>query len=313
MNTNNNSARPLINRGGLYLISPGSSPMNSESNDNNETSVIESAHKQADGSFIRAHNVPDDKQYRFPNETLFLKYIETTKLNMPIALSDISRIYAIPPHYILKVIKPSELTFDLYRNELESLLALSSSRYVTELHASAFYKTDTGYFLFRITEGRTLSRFLEEKPSAIEKLRVFTTIVHALNDIHRRGYTHRDIKPTNIWIPYSRDEPIYLFDFSISARTGSPNPRTHTRGYAAPWLSSSDTVTEDIDYYALGKIIRENPISDESVHFADFLQTQGINHEIVRSSGFVLRGGKRSNVQRKRSTRRLRRRRLTTA
>ena len=92
------------------------------------------------------------------------------------------------------------------------------------------------------------------------KIRLMIKIAKTVGEIHRHGYVHRDIKPTNILIN-QRSEEIRLTDFGIVQLPESTLTRTFsivgTPAYLSPEGFQNPRVTPASDIYSLGAIAYE--------------------------------------------------------
>ena len=112
-------------------------------------------------------------------------------------------------------------------------------------------------------EGRTLDRFLEEKPTRQDRNRIFLQLLDAVGYIHRSGLIHNDLKPENIIITY-KDNDLKLIDFGLSD-DDSNFLETHlggTRGYASPELlsckkESATQIDSRSDIYSIGMLMKD--------------------------------------------------------
>jgi len=103
--------------------------------------------------------------------------------------------------------------------------------------------------------GRTLDRFLQEKPSLSERRRVADELLEALIFLHERQIVHGDLKPSNILITDSGNH-VRLIDFGFA----------DTDAYIAKNIGTSPSIADALpeeseqlsiakDIYALGKVL----------------------------------------------------------
>ncbi|MGV9410536.1 serine/threonine-protein kinase [Nocardia sp. NPDC003693] len=91
-------------------------------------------------------------------------------------------------------------------------------------------------------------------------LHVLSEAARGLDEIHRAGLLHRDVKPANILVASSPEGPdrVLVTDFGIarpaddSATIGADGAITATLGYAAPEQLRADPLDHRVDVYALG-------------------------------------------------------------
>ncbi|MEL6182243.1 MAG: serine/threonine-protein kinase, partial [Myxococcota bacterium] len=108
-------------------------------------------------------------------------------------------------------------------------------------------------------------------------LQVIAGAALALDYVHRRGFVHGDIKPSNILVTPTEHGPrTKVIDFGLST-TASPGQLKGTPAYMAPELLKDPTSTPCSDLYALGVSAYEalaghNPFAASSVQ--DALQRQ---------------------------------------
>ena len=271
-------------------------------------------------------------EFRLSDGTTFQSFVQSARFGAaPIYTSPHTHVYNIQGNYVLKAVRDAQL----YENEVQCLIELRGTPYVTQIQA-ALPHNGWGYILMNMEHGATLAQFLGSVGAADKMPHILMNILHGLFEIHKRGIVHRDIKPANIWIPFNLLQPACLIDFGIARHVGEPNPHTGTIEYMRE--KSADRVTEDVDYYALGVILKAHPISVETAGVVAALQTEGITHRELsphgENPGVVIKGrrgrkgseGKKGrkgrkgikarmslDIQSKRSTRRLRRSRFATA
>ena len=117
---------------------------------------------------------------------------------------------------------------------------------------------DTAYIVMEYVEGESLQEILNSRGAlpAPEWSRWLNPLLDGLAHVHRHGYLHRDVKPTNIVIRAADGEPV-LIDFG-AARVAA-REQTHTRvltpGYAPIEQHSSQAVQSPAtDIYALAAV-----------------------------------------------------------
>ena len=122
------------------------------------------------------------------------------------------------------------------------------------------------YLVMEWLEGRDLASRLARGPLAEhDALRAALHVAQALDAAHRAGITHRDVKPSNVFLIGDRLEDLRLIDFGIarSARASHPGTRLTASGavlgsphYMAPeQLRGEHDARTDV--YALGATLFE--------------------------------------------------------
>jgi len=108
-------------------------------------------------------------------------------------------------------------------------------------------------------EGRTLDKYLSEKPSKKERNRIFAELLSAVGYLHKRGVIHNDLKPENILITHA-DNSLKLIDFGLADSDTEYALRTLgcTHRYASPeLLAQSREINSRSDIYSIGVLMRE--------------------------------------------------------
>ncbi len=125
---------------------------------------------------------------------------------------------------------------------------------------SVFEYNNTAYIVMRYERGENLQSVLKRRKTLEESevMEIVLPILDGLEQVHRCGFIHRDIKPDNIYI--RQDGTPVLLDFG-SARQALGNHRTLTilvaPGYAPfeQYHSNSDQQGPWTDIYGLGATI----------------------------------------------------------
>jgi serine/threonine protein kinase len=116
------------------------------------------------------------------------------------------------------------------------------------------------YLAMRYVEGSDLGSVLGSEGTLApdEALWVLGQIAAALDQAHRRGLVHRDVKPANVLLDV--DDHAYLSDFGISTQAGGvsgESGHTGTLDYLAPEQIRGEAVDARSDCYALACILYE--------------------------------------------------------
>jgi hypothetical protein len=122
------------------------------------------------------------------------------------------------------------------------------------------------YLISELVEGDTLAELIAGEVLADEEiLEIGVALSDALEHAHQRGVIHRDVKPHNVLVPYTPDQPgapAKLTDFGGASLVGEDAlTRTGdvmgTLAYMAPEQSEGREVTEDADLYSLALVLYE--------------------------------------------------------
>lgn len=121
--------------------------------------------------------------------------------------------------------------------------------------------------------------------SVVERLRMFSAICRGVGHAHEKGFTHRDLKPDNIFL--REDMTPVVGDFGLcfiteeGARVTMLDEQVGSRWYMAPELAHgmAEDVTPAADVYSLGKvlywILAGRVFDREEQHNPKFDLTQG--------------------------------------
>lgn len=117
------------------------------------------------------------------------------------------------------------------------------------------------YLVMRLMSGGTLSDRLEGGPLPLPKIaQIIQRIGAALDEAHKRGVIHRDLKPGNIL--FDQYDLAYLSDFGIARLSESSSTLTGTNamgtpGYMSPEQIEGKPVDGRSDIYSLGVLTYE--------------------------------------------------------
>ena len=149
---------------------------------------------------------------------------------------------------------PDELSQDAERlarleSEARIIAALNHPNIVT-LH-SIEEAEGRRFLTLELVEGRPLAELIPSRGFALpEFARIAHAVVEALSAAHRRGITHRDIKPRNIMV--SKDS-VKVLDFGLAQSPKAPSPT------AAPEKSDLPTRTQAGDDRVVGTLAYMSP------------------------------------------------------
>ncbi|HNK45014.1 MAG TPA: serine/threonine-protein kinase [Pseudomonadota bacterium] len=128
----------------------------------------------------------------------------------------------------------------------------------------------TPFLVMEFVDGKELTEVMQlEGPMApIRAIAIVRQLAAALEEAHRNGVVHRDIKPHNIRLQrYSPTGPIYLkvLDFGIAKQLGDENGTSLTAtgavigtpAYMAPEQAGGTKIDARADQYAVGIVLYE--------------------------------------------------------
>ena len=106
--------------------------------------------------------------------------------------------------------------------------------------------------------GRSLAKYLQEKPSLEARKRVFSQLLEAVGAIHRQSIIHNDLKPENILITET-DNDVKLIDFGFADGDAYILEKGlgGTRQYASPELLTHQETDARSDIYSIGCLLRD--------------------------------------------------------
>jgi serine/threonine protein kinase len=174
---------------------------------------------------------------------------------------------------IVKTLRPDRLDDTAARRRL-----VAEGRLLVELGHPGIVR---GYELLRrpapmvvmeTLTGETLAHLLERRlrPLAARELAFLgLQLAAAVGYLHRRGYVHLDLKPSNIVAESGRAK---LIDLSIARRPGRAKRGVGTWCYMAPEQARGGRVAESADVWGIGAVLweaacGEAPFADESTQY----------------------------------------------
>jgi serine/threonine protein kinase len=153
-----------------------------------------------------------------------------------------------------------------------------------------FEENQTAYMIMEYVKGETLKQKIQRAGviNEIHALQLISQLLGAVNEIHKKGMLHRDIKPDNILI--TPEDRVVLIDFG-SAREfaeGKTSSQTAmiTPGYAPPEQYSERARRGPFtDIYALGATLYfiltgEKPIAATDRTFEELIPPYQINPKV---------------------------------
>ena len=164
----------------------------------------------------------------------------------------------------LKVLRPDlggdPAVVERFRSEL--LLAREvSHKNVVRIHDIGEHE-GLRFLTMRYVEGRSLSDVLEKdgRMSPERAVAIARQVASALEEAHRAGVIHRDLKPGNILL--DADDTAYITDFGIARSLGRDGLTRAgavigTPDYLSPEQIAGDPVDGRTDLYALGIVLYE--------------------------------------------------------
>lgn len=112
--------------------------------------------------------------------------------------------------------------------------------------------------VMEFVDGRTLSDFIKENPSASQRRQVLCELLDAMSYFHKKQIVHQDLKPSNILITNDGNH-VKIIDFGLSdsREYAILKEPAYTQAYAAPEQLSGGEIDNRTDLYAFGLILRQ--------------------------------------------------------
>lgn len=137
--------------------------------------------------------------------------------------------------------------------EARALAALDDPRIVRLVDFGPW--RDRAFLAMELVDGSTLRAWLEARPSHDEVLRALAELGRAIEEVHRGGYVHGDLKPANVLV--TRDGELRLLDFGLASRSDRARSRAGTPAYLAPEVFDGHPSSAASDRFAFAVIVFE--------------------------------------------------------
>ena len=148
-----------------------------------------------------------------------------------------------------------------FKKEAARMFSIKND-YVIGVH-DLFEENGTAYYVMDYVDGESLANRLErtDKPIPEKEVRDFLPqILDALKAVHKEGFCHLDLKPSNIMV--DKEGHVKLIDFGASKQIGpdgslitnGPTAFAQTPGYAPPeqMEQNKEKIGPWTDFYAFG-------------------------------------------------------------
>lgn len=163
-----------------------------------------------------------------------------------------------------------------YRESAIYIKGLSNEKHLVTVIES-FECNNTVYVVLEYMPFPTLETLMKEKvllPRQVMSL--FQMLLVAVESIHKKGYTIKTLKPTNIYIT---DTHVIIGDFSPLRRSCfiSLGSESELDPYVAPELLTEELIQDSVDVYNLGRVLES---------FMNHIGYHMMEENIQRSKGF---------------------------
>lgn len=170
----------------------------------------------------------------------------------------------------VKVLHPEQMAdsnaVERFRREAQTAAKLKHPNVVT-VYDFGVSKDGLAYLVMELVEGESLGRLIEQQGTLPEATaaEIIRQVCAAMDEAHRQGVVHRDIKPDNILVRMTPDDiHVKVLDFGIAAVrdiTASSLTRTGsivgTPYYMSPEQCQGEELDGRSDIYGLGIVLFE--------------------------------------------------------
>lgn len=162
---------------------------------------------------------------------------------------------------VLKGLKPQYADDEQYREMISkefSLMVGLNHPNIVRAYATEQIPVWGSCIVMEFVDGRTLSDFLSENPSAELRRKVVDELLAAMAYFHKKQIVHQDLKPSNILVTHDGDH-VKIIDFGLSdsREYAILKEPAYTKAYAAPEQLSGNEIDNRTDLYAFGLILRQ--------------------------------------------------------
>jgi eukaryotic-like serine/threonine-protein kinase len=122
------------------------------------------------------------------------------------------------------------------------------------------YEVHRDWIVLETLGGATLAALLDDGPlERDDALEMGRQLCSAIGYLHRRGWLHLDLKPSNLIADGGR---LKVIDLSIAQRPGRIDPGTGTRRFMAPEQERGGVVGPAADVWGIGAVLAEAGLSE---------------------------------------------------
>lgn len=134
-------------------------------------------------------------------------------------------------------------------------------------HIVRWYETITGpspVLILETISGHTLSALLDEheRLPVRDVLHLGLHLISAVGYLHKQGWLHLDLKPSNVVADGGRAK---LIDLSIARRPGKEAAGAGTRGYLSPEQALGHRLGPAADVWGIGGLLYESIVGEPAV------------------------------------------------
>ncbi len=179
----------------------------------------------------------------------FVYRAEDRKMGRTVALKVLKEEYCEDEEFIRK-----------FQNEAQAAAKLNHPNIVAAYDVVDHDDLKLHYIVMELVDGITLKNYIQRKGrlSSRETIRIALQVVSGMEQAHKMGIVHRDIKPQNIMV--SADGSVKVADFGIARAATQQTVNATVMGsvhYISPEQARSGIADERSDIYSFGCTIYE--------------------------------------------------------